>query len=131
MGDDMYIEANHAGCSKRYDSVDEHPVTPVDYRFQIEKLSIEIDHIGNQLYAAKLSIEAGNKAVDPVWMRKTGDALRHKREAMLKLEGELDKFAEKRTEMLIDIVREEFDDEAWDSIVKEAEDRTSQFFQGA
>ena len=127
----MPEDQSYAGSFRRYDSVAADPVTPAEYRAQISKLNIEVEHIENQLNAAKLSIDCGQKTVEPGWLRRTGDALRHKREAMLKLESELDLFSEKRTQFLIEAVREEFDDNEWAEICQEVDARTSKHFQAS
>jgi hypothetical protein len=100
------------------------PATRVKCRTAIDQLRGDIDAIRAQIAAADLERQAKRGKMDPRWYHRARTAIRHKRQQIAELTAHLQSLPSDRKagfkDCLIEVLRDEFDDEAWQSFLDRA-----------
>jgi hypothetical protein len=102
------------------------PATRPACRAAIDQLRSEIDAIKAQIAAADLERQARRGKMDPRWYHRARTAIRHKRQQIAALTAHLQTLPSgpgRRAEFkdcLIEVLRDEFDDEAWHAFLNRA-----------
>jgi hypothetical protein len=100
------------------------PVTRAACRAEIDQLRGDIDAIRAQIAAADLERQARRGKMDPRWYHRARTAIRHKRQQIAELTAHLQTLPCDRKagfkDCLIEVLRDEFDDEAWQSFLDRA-----------
>jgi hypothetical protein len=102
------------------------PVTRAGCRAAIDQLRADIDAIKAQIAAADLERQARHGKMDPRWYHRARTAIRHKRQQIAALTAQLQTLPPDRgrkvafKDCLIEILRDEFDDEAWQGFLDRA-----------
>ena len=112
-------ERTPANSFKRSSNVEVNSV--VDAIYRVDLLEIEIKHIEEQIAIARDRERLGIGVLDTIWVRKAVDSSRHKNEEVAELKRWINSTAERKREILLNIVRQEFDDADWRDIEAEAE----------
>jgi len=102
------------------------PATRAECRAAIDQLRADIDAIKAQIATADLERQANRGKMDPRWYHRARTAIRHKRQQIAALTAHMQtlppgpgrKAALK--DCLIQILRDEFDDEAWNAFLARA-----------
>jgi hypothetical protein len=93
-------------------------------RAAIDQLRGEIDAIKAQIAAADLERQARRGKMDPRWYHRARTAIRHKRQQIAVLTAHLQTLPSDRKvgfkDCLIEVLRDEFDDEAWNACLDRA-----------
>jgi hypothetical protein len=93
------------------------PATRAECRAAIDQLRGEIDAIKAQIAAADLERQARRGKMDPRWYHRARTAIRHKRQQIAALTAHLQTLPPDRKvgfkDCLIQVLRDEFDDVAW------------------
>jgi hypothetical protein len=93
-------------------------------RAAIDQLRADIDAIKAQIAAADLERQARRGKMDPRWYHRARTAMRHKRHQIATLTAHLQTLPMDRKvgfkDCLIDVLRDEFDDEAWNAFLDRA-----------
>jgi hypothetical protein len=102
----------------------ERPATRAACRAAIDQLRGEIDAIKAQIAAADLERQAKRGKMDPRWYHRARTAIRHKRQQIAVLTAHLQTLPLDRKvafkDCLIEVLRDEFDDEAWQGFLDRA-----------
>jgi hypothetical protein len=100
------------------------PATRAACRSAIDQLRGDIDAIRAQIAAADLERQARRGKMDPRWYHRARTAIRHKRQQIAELTAHLQSLPSDRKvgfkDCLIEVLRDEFDDEAWQSFLDRA-----------
>jgi hypothetical protein len=102
------------------------PATRVECRTAIDQLRGDIDAIKAQIAAADLERQAKHGKMDPRWYHRARTAIRHKRQQIASLTAHMQTLpldpGRKAgfKDCLIEILRDEFDDAAWQSFLDRA-----------
>jgi hypothetical protein len=93
-------------------------------RSAIDQLRGDIDAIRAQIAAADLERQAKRGKMDPRWYHRARTAIRHKRQQIAALTAHLQSLPSDRKvgfkDCLIEILRDEFDEEAWQGFLDRA-----------
>ena len=93
-------------------------------RAAIDQLRGDIDAIRAQIAAADLQRQAKRGKMDPRWYHRARTAMRHKRQQIAALTAHLQTLPPDRKvgfkDCLIEVLRDEFDEEAWQSFLDRA-----------
>jgi hypothetical protein len=93
-------------------------------RAAIEQLRGEIDAIKAQIAAADLERQARRGKMDPRWYHRARTAIRHKRQQIASLTAQMHSLPPDRKigfkDCLIEVLRDEYDDEAWEHFLDQA-----------
>jgi hypothetical protein len=102
----------------------ERPATRAACRAAIDQLRGEIDAIKAQIATADLERQANHGKMDPRWYHRARTAIRHKRQQIAALAAHLQTLpADRKVEFkdcLIQILRDEFDVDAWNAFLDRA-----------
>jgi hypothetical protein len=97
------------------------PATRAECRAAIDQLRGEIDAVKAQIAAADLVRQAKRGRIDPRWCHRARTAIRHKRQHITALPAHLQTLPPDRKvgfkDCLIEVLRDEFDDEAWQAFL--------------
>jgi hypothetical protein len=100
------------------------PSTRAGCRTAIDQLRADIDAIKAQIAAADLERQAKRGRMDPRWYHRARTAIRHKRQQIAVLTAHLQTLPPDRRvgfkDCLIQVLRDEFDDEAWQGFLDRA-----------
>ena len=96
--------------------------TDADALYRIDLLEIEIEHIDNQIAVARDRDRQGIRQLDTNWVRKATDSVRYKQEEIASLKLWMNTSVERRKDVIIDIVKREFDEVDWKDIEAEADE---------
>ena len=102
------------------------PATRAACRAAIDQLRSDIDAIKAQIAAADLERQAKRGKMDPRWYHRARTAIRHKRQQIAELATHMQTLPAGPgrkagfKDCLIEVLRDEFDDEAWQSFVDRA-----------
>jgi hypothetical protein len=100
------------------------PATRPACRAAIDQLRGEIDAIKAQIAAADLERQAKRGKMDPRWYHRARTAIRHKRQQIAALTAHMQTLPPDRKgglkDCLIEVLRDEFDDEAWSAFLDRA-----------
>jgi hypothetical protein len=100
------------------------PATRAECRSAIDQLRCDIDAIKAQIAAADLERQARRGKMDPRWYHRARTAIRHKRQQVAELTAHLQTLPSERKagfkDCLIEVLRDEFDEEAWQSFLDRA-----------
>jgi hypothetical protein len=102
------------------------PATRAECRTTIDQLRADIDAIKAQIAAADLERQARCGKMDPRWYHRARTAIRHKRQQIAALTAHLQTLPVGRgrragfKDCLIEVLRDEFDDEAWKGFLDRA-----------
>jgi hypothetical protein len=102
------------------------PATRAEYRAAIDQLRRDTDAVKAQIAAADLERQAKRGNMDPRWCHRARTAIRHKRQHIAALTAHLqtlpDGPARKAVfkDCLIEVLRDEFDDEPWQAFLDRA-----------
>jgi hypothetical protein len=102
------------------------PATRAECRATIDQLRGDIDAIKAQIAAADLERQAKRGKMDPRWYHRARTAIRHKRQQIAALTAHMQTLpggpGRKAgfKDCLIEILRDEFDDEAWNAFLDRA-----------
>jgi hypothetical protein len=100
------------------------PATRPGCRAVIDQLRGEIDAIKSQIAAADLERQARRGKMDPRWYHRARTAIRHKRQQIAALAAHLQTLPPDRKvgfkDCLIQVLRDEFDDAAWQAFLDRA-----------
>jgi hypothetical protein len=100
------------------------PATRAGCRAAIDQLRGDIDAIRAQIAAADLERQAKRGRMDPRWYHRARTAIRHKRQQIAALAAHLQTLpADRKVEFkdcLIQILRDEFDVDAWNAFLDRA-----------
>jgi hypothetical protein len=93
-----------------------------DARRRLIELDDAIAKIRTQIATADLARQKSRKPIDPDWFHKARTALRHlcRERAELLVQGTGRKSRDRLQDVLIDILRERHDEEAWAAVLAEA-----------
>jgi hypothetical protein len=101
------------------------PATRAGCRVAIDQLRGEIDAIKAQIATADLERQARRGRMDPRWYHRARTAIRHKRQQIAALAAHLQTLSPDRKvgfkDCLIEVLRDEFDDEAWNAFLDRAQ----------
>jgi hypothetical protein len=102
----------------------ERPATHAACRAAIDQLRADIDAIRAQIAAADLERQARRGKMDPRWYHRARTAIRHKRHQIAVLTAHLQTLPPDRKggfkDCLIEVLRDEFDDDAWNAFLDRA-----------
>jgi hypothetical protein len=108
----------------------ERPATRAACRAAIDQLRADIDAIRAQIATADLERQANHGKMDPRWYHRARTAIRHKRQHIAALTAHLQTLPSDRKvgfkDCLIEVLRDEFDDEAWHAFLDRAHARHDQ-----
>jgi hypothetical protein len=100
------------------------PATRAACRTAIDQLRGDIDAIKAQIAAADLERQAKRGRMDPRWYHRARTAIRHKRQQIAVLTAHLQSLPSGRKlgfqDCLIEVLRDEFDEEAWQAFLDRA-----------
>jgi hypothetical protein len=102
------------------------PATRAECRAAIDQLRGDIDAIKAQIATADLERQAKHGRMDPRWYHRARTAIRHKRQQIAALTAHLQTLPAGRSgrarfkDCLIKVLRDEFDDEAWQAFLDRA-----------
>ena len=102
------------------------PATRPACRAAIDQLRGEIDAIKAQIAAADLERQAKRGKMDPRWYHRARTAIRHKRQQIATLTAHMQTLPPELTrragfkDCLIEVLRDEFDDESWQGFLDRA-----------
>jgi hypothetical protein len=100
------------------------PATRAGCRAGIDQLRADIDAIKAQIAAADLERQARRGKMDPRWYHRARTAMRHKRQQIAALTAHLQALPPDRKvgfkDCLIEVLRDEFDHEAWQGFLDRA-----------
>ena len=100
------------------------PATRAGCRAAIDQLRGEIDAIKAQIAAADLERQAKRGRMDARWYHRARTAIRHKRQQIAALTAHMQTLPPERRagfkDCLIEILRDEFDDETWNAFLDRA-----------
>jgi hypothetical protein len=102
------------------------PVTRAECRAAIDQLRGDIDAIKAQIAAADLERQARRGKMDPRWYHRARTAIRHKRQQIAALTAHLQTLPSDPgrkvgfKDCLIEVLRDEFDHEAWQGFLDRA-----------
>ena len=100
------------------------PATRAACRAAIDQLRGDIDAIRAQIAAADLERQARRGKMDPRWYHRARTAIRHKRQQIAELTAHLQSLPSDRKvglkDCLIEVLRDEFDDDTWQSFLDRA-----------
>ena len=100
------------------------PATRPACRGAIDQLRADIDAIKAQIAAADLERQARRGKMDPRWYHRARTAIRHKRQQIAALTAHMQTLPPDRKgglkDCLIEVLRGEFDDEAWQAFLDRA-----------
>ena len=102
------------------------PATRPACRAAIDQLRGEIDAIKAQIAAADLERQAKRGKMDPRWYHRARTAIRHKRQQIATLTAHMQTLPPEPTrragfkDCLIEVLRDEFDDDAWNAFLDHA-----------
>jgi hypothetical protein len=100
------------------------PATRPGCRAVIDQLRSDIDAIRAQIAAADLERQARRGKMDPRWYHRARTAIRHKRQQIAALAAHLQTLPPDRKvgfkDCLIQVLRDEFDDAAWQALLDRA-----------
>ena len=100
------------------------PATRAECRATIDQLRGDIDAIKAQIAAADLERQAKRGKMDPRWYHRARTAIRHKRQQIAELTAHLQSLPSDRKagfkDCLIEVLRDEFDEEAWQGFLDRA-----------
>jgi hypothetical protein len=102
------------------------PATRPACRAAIDQLRGEIDAIKAQIAAADLERQAKRGKMDPRWYHRARTAIRHKRQQIATLTAHMQTLPPEPTrragfkDCLIEVLRDEFDDESWQGFLDRA-----------
>ena len=103
------------------------PATRAACRAEIDRLRAEIDAIRAQIAAADLERQARRGRMDPRWYHRARTAIRHKRERIAALTARMQGLPSERKgglkDCLLEVLRDEFDDDAWRGFLDRAHAR--------
>jgi hypothetical protein len=109
-----------AACAGKADL----PATRAGCRAAVDQLRADIDAIKAQIAAADLERQARRGKMDPGWYHRARTAMRHKRQQIALLTAHLQTLPTDRKsgfkDCLIEVLRDEFDDEAWQGFLDRA-----------
>jgi hypothetical protein len=103
------------------------PATRAECRTTIDQLRADIDAIKAQIATADLERQARRGKMDPRWYHRARTAIRHKRQQIAVLTAHLQTLPPDPgrksgfTDCLIEILRDEFGDEAWEGFLDRAQ----------
>lgn len=93
-------------------------------RAALDQLRGDIDAIKAQIAAADLERQAKRGKMDPRWYHRARTAIRHKRQQIAALTAHMQSLPSERKagfkDCLIEVLRDEFDDESWSSFLDRA-----------
>jgi len=102
----------------------ERPATRATCRAAIDQLRADIDAIRAQIATADLERQANHGKMDPRWYHRARTAIRHKRQQIAALTAHMQTLPPDRKgglkDCLIEVLRGEFDDEAWQAFLDRA-----------
>jgi hypothetical protein len=102
----------------------ERPATRAACRAAIDQLRADIDAIKAQIATADLERQANHGRMDPRWYHRARTAIRHKRQHISGLTAHLSTLPPERKvdfkDCLIEVLRDEYDDEAWEHFLDQA-----------
>jgi hypothetical protein len=108
----------------------ERPATRAACRAAIDQLRGEIDAIKAQIATADLERQANHGKMDPRWYHRARTAIRHKRQHIAALAAHMQTLPPNRKggfkDCLIEVLRDEFDDDAWQAFLDQAHARHDQ-----
>jgi len=100
------------------------PATRAACRATIDQLRGDIDAIKAQIATADLERQARRGKMDPRWYHRARTAMRHKRQQIAALTAHMQTLPPDRKgglkDCLIEVLRGEFDDEAWSAFLDRA-----------
>jgi len=100
------------------------PASRAACRSAIDQLRGDIDAIRAQIAAADLERQAKRGKMDPRWYHRARTAIRHKRQQIAELTAHLQSLPSERKagfkDCLIEVLRHEFDEEAWQRFLDRA-----------
>jgi hypothetical protein len=102
------------------------PATRAACRAAIDQLRGDIDAIRAQIAAADLERQASRGKMDPRWYHRARTAIRHKRQQIATLTAHMQTLPPEPTrragfkDCLIEVLRDEFDDESWQGFLDRA-----------
>jgi hypothetical protein len=102
------------------------PATRAECRTAIDQLRADIDAIKAQIAAADLERQAKHGKMDPRWYHRARTAIRHKRQQIAALTTHMQILpagAGRKAgfkDCLLEVLRDEFDDEAWQGFLDRA-----------
>jgi hypothetical protein len=100
------------------------PATRAACRSAIDQLRGDIDAIRAQIAAADLERQAKRGKMDPRWYHRARTAIRHKRQQIAELTTHLQSLPSDRKagfkDCLIEVLRDEFDEEVWQAFLDRA-----------
>ena len=100
------------------------PANRTACRAAVDRLRADIDAIRAQIAAADLERQARRGKMDPRWYHRARTAIRHKRQQIAALTTHLQTLPPDRKvafkDCLIEVLRDEFDDEAWNAFLDRA-----------
>jgi hypothetical protein len=102
------------------------PTTRAECRSAIDQLRGDIDAIKAQIAAADLERQARRGKMDPRWYHRARTAIRHKRQQIAALTAHMQTLPAGPgrkagfKDCLIEVLRDEFDDEAWQGFLDRA-----------
>jgi outer membrane murein-binding lipoprotein Lpp len=102
------------------------PATRAECRAAIDQLRGDIDAIRAQIAAADLERQASRGKMDPRWYHRARTAIRHKRQQIAALAAHLHSLPADPgrkagfKDCLIEVLRHEFDEEAWQRFLDRA-----------
>jgi hypothetical protein len=103
------------------------PVTREDCRVRIAELRDDVAAIKAQIAAADLDRQARGGRIDARWFHRAKTALRHKQRELDLVTARMATLADKRRDgfkdCLIEIVRQDYDDDEWREVLDEAHRR--------
>ena len=108
------------------------PTTRAVCRAAIDQLRDDIEAIRAQIAAADLERQANHGRMDPRWYHRARTAIRFKRQEIAALAAHLRSLPPDPTrkdlfkDCLIEVLRDEFDDDAWHSLLGRAHARHDQ-----
>jgi hypothetical protein len=109
-----------AACAGKADL----PASRPACRAAIAQLRADIDAIKAQIAAADLERQARRGKMDPRWYHRARTAMRHKRQQIAALTAHLQSLPTDRKvglkDCLIEVLRDEFDDAAWNAFLDRA-----------
>jgi hypothetical protein len=103
------------------------PATRAGCRAAIDQLRADIDAIRAQIAAADLERQARHGKMDPRWYHRARTAIRHKRQQIAALTAHMQKLPPEPgrkvgfKDRLIEVLRDEFDDVAWQAALDRAQ----------
>jgi hypothetical protein len=100
------------------------PTSRTACRAAIDQLRADIDAIKAQIATADLERQAKRGKMDPRWYHRVRTAMRHKRQHIAGLTAHLRTLPPERKvdfkDCLIEVLRDEYDDEAWEHFLDQA-----------